>query len=89
MCIRDRHYRLDQIQPRHFEETADLSKVPRNILRQAFKDLVENGLPSIEAVASALPAGFPDRVAAPIINYAKSRITLLKGQFEAGLIGRA
>ena len=86
---RRRHYRLDQIQPRHFEETADLSKVPRNILRQAFKDLVENGLPSIEAVASALPVGFPDRVAAPIIDYAKSRITLLKGQFEAGLIGRA
>lgn len=38
-------------------------------------------------VTEALPAGFPDRVAGPIINHAMNRMVLLTGQFEAGRIG--
>lgn len=85
---RRRHYRLDQIQPRHFEETSDLAKVPPKIQRQAFSDLAAIGLPAIDAVAGALPVGFPDRVAGPIITHARSRMTLLAGQVDAGLISR-
>ncbi|MBA3908576.1 MAG: hypothetical protein C0524_01555 [Rhodobacter sp.] len=47
------------------------------------------GPPAIEAVANALPAGFPDRVAGPVFEHARNRMTLLTGQFDAGQIGRA
>lgn len=85
---RRRHYRLDQIQPRHFEETADLAKVPLEIQRQAFTELVEIGLRAIDAVADALPDEFPDRVAGPIVAHARNRMTLLTDQVDAGLISR-
>jgi serine/threonine-protein kinase HipA len=85
---RRRHYRLDQIQPRHFGETADLAKVPQAIKRQAFTELVEIGPQAIVTVADALPKGFPDRVAGPIIAHAKNRMTLLTDQDDAGLVGR-
>lgn len=86
---RRRHYRLDQIQPRHFEETADLAKVPPEIRRKAFTDLAEMGLRAIDAVADTLPEEFPDRVAGPIIVHAKNRMTLLADQVDAGLVGRS
>jgi serine/threonine-protein kinase HipA len=85
---RRRHYRLDQIQPRHFGETADLAKVPQAIKRQAFSELVEIGPQAIVTVADALPKGFPNRVAGPIIAHAKNRMTLLTDQDDAGLVGR-
>jgi serine/threonine-protein kinase HipA len=83
-----RHYRLDQIQPRHFAETADLARVPPDIRRQAFTDLAEIGPRAIEAVADALPDGFPDRVAGPILSHARNRLALLGDQVDAGLVGR-
>lgn len=83
---RRRHYRLDHIQPRHFEETAALAKVPPEIRRQAFAQLAEIGLPAIDTVADALPSWFPDRVAGPIIAHAKNRMTLLTEQVGTGLL---
>lgn len=85
---RRRHYRLDQIRPRHFEETADLAKVPPEIQRQAFTELVEIGPRAIDAVADALPDEFPDHVAGPVIAHARNRMTLLTDQVDAGLISR-
>jgi len=86
---RRRHYRLDQIRPQHFAETADLARVPPEIRRGAFADLAEAGPAAIDAVAGALPAGFPDRVAGPILEHARNRMTLLTGQAGAGLVDRA
>ncbi|WP_101339551.1 HipA domain-containing protein [Cereibacter azotoformans] len=83
---RRRHYRLDQIRPRHFEETSDRARVPSDIRRRAFVDLVETGLAAFEEVANALPAGFPDRVAGPIIDHARDRMSLLTARCGAGLI---
>ena len=83
-----RHYRLDQILPRHFEETSDTAKVPSVIRRRAFADLAQIGLPAIEAVADALPAGFPDRVAGPILAHARNRMHVLADYIDAGLVGR-
>lgn len=82
---RRRHYRLDQIQPRHFDQTATQARVPADLRRQAFADLAAAGLPAIAQVADALPAGFPDRVAGPILAHAKDRMALLIRQVEAGL----
>jgi len=83
---RRRHYRLDQIQPRHFDETAGRARVPPDIRHEAFADIVTAGVPAIESVADALPNGFPDRVAGPIFEHAKDRMKLLTTQFNAGTI---
>ena len=82
-----RHYRLDQIQPRHFDETAALAKVPPEIRRQAFTELAAVGPAAIAAVTQALPTGFPDRVAGPILAQARNRMVLLGDQVAAGLVG--
>ena len=84
---RRRHYRLDQIQPRHFDETAESAKVPPDIRNRALVDLAALGPTAFDAVAEALPAGFPDRVAGPIIEHARTRMRLLADQVEAGRIG--
>lgn len=86
---RRRHYRLDQIQLRHFRETAELVKVPPEIRRQAFTDLSQIGTWAIDSVAGSLPAAFPDRVAGPILAQARNRMSLLVDQVDAGLLGRS
>ena len=83
---RRRHYRLDQVQPRHFDETADRARVPPDIRRKALKDIAAAGLVAIERVTEELPAGFPDRVGGPILDQARNRIELLTRQLEAGPI---
>lgn len=84
---RRRHFRLDQILPRHFAETADRAKVPPVLQRQAFAELVDKGMAAIERVTDALPPGFPDRVAGPIITHVRSRMSLLLSHFTGGLTG--
>ena len=79
-----RHFRLDQILPRHFDETGGLAKVPPEIRRKAFTDLAQIGEQAIDAVAGALAGNFPDRVAGPIIAQAKSRMRLLADHVDAG-----
>lgn len=67
-----RHYRLDHIQPRHFDETAEAARVPPALRRQAFADLAEAAPGAVETVAARLPANFPARVAEPILTRARA-----------------
>ncbi|MCW1935076.1 HipA domain-containing protein [Pararhodobacter zhoushanensis] len=83
---RRNHYRLDQIQPRHFDQTALRARVASDTRRQAFATIVAAGLPAVERVANALPAGFPERVSGPILEHARNRLALLIRQAEAGQI---
>lgn len=55
----NRHYRLDEIQLRHFFQTGDAAGLSRKLIRNAVEavaDRLDNALRSIEA---ELPAGFP------------------------------
>lgn len=81
-----RHYRLDQIQPRHFAETAERARIPRDIRQRAFAEIAEVGLAAIERIAGALPASFPDRVAGPLLDHALNRTELLVRQMASGLL---
>ena len=82
---RRRHYRLDQIQPRHFDQTAEAARVPAPTRRLAFEEIVAAGLPALERVADSLPGTFPDRVASPILDHARARMALLTAEVGAGL----
>lgn len=75
---RNRHYRLDAIVPRHFDQTAAEARVPLEVRRKAYRDLAEAGEEAFDRTLAALPNSFPERVAAPIAVYGKDRMRLLQ-----------
>lgn len=71
-------YRLDQIVPRHFDETALVSRVPNPVRAAAFQEIASNGSVAFDAVEAALPDDFPERIAAPILSYGRDRLRLVQ-----------
>jgi serine/threonine-protein kinase HipA len=71
------HYRLDQIAPRHFDETADRAGVPLEVRYRAFKDLAAAAPQALERAPGLLPRDFPMEVADQIVTYAADRLSLL------------
>jgi serine/threonine-protein kinase HipA len=70
----NRHYRLDEIQPRHFAQTAAAAKLPDRIVRNAFAQVVEHGARAFDTVEAALPAGFPAALPASVRAAAAPRL---------------
>ncbi|WP_371399012.1 type II toxin-antitoxin system HipA family toxin [Marinovum algicola] len=71
------HYRLDQIVPRHFDETAARAGVPLAVRQRAFKELAAAAPGALERAPDALPANFPADLADQILRYAADRLRLL------------
>ena len=71
------HYRLDQIVPRHFDETAARAGVPLAVRHRAFKELAAAAPGALERAPDALPANFPADLADQILRYAADRLRLL------------
>lgn len=69
MAVGDkRYYRLHQILPRHFVQTAKKAGLPEGIVDEIFANL-EKTIPSaIEKTAKALPKNFPAEVSDPIFE---------------------
>ncbi len=67
---RNRHYVIDEIQPRHFVQTAMGSGVGRAVIDAIFADLATAAPRALDEVASTLPPDFPaqlfDQVASGI-----------------------
>ena len=61
---RKRHYRLNEIQPRHWQSLAQRTGVPA--LWDRMRAMAASAEPALERAARKLPAGFPERVAAKI-----------------------
>ena len=72
------HYRLDQIVPRHFDETAKSAGVPLEVRYRAFTDLAAAAPNALGRALRLLPKGFPVEVAEQIVAYASDRLRLLK-----------
>lgn len=72
------HYRLDQIAPRHFDETAARARVGRPARRQAFEEMAQQAPVALARVSEQLPNGFPSDIAEQIIAYALARLPLLE-----------
>lgn len=70
----NRHYRLDEIQPRHFAQTAAAAKLPDRIVRDAFVQVVEHGARAFDTVEAALPEGFPAALPASVRAAAGPRL---------------
>lgn len=74
---KNKHYAVNDIQPRHFLQTAELAHVGLPLVQSIFDELAETALPKAESVVKGLPAGFPRQLAASILTAIEHRTRLL------------
>lgn len=74
---KNRHYRVHEIQPRHFQQTAKRAGLPEGMAEMAL-DLISASLPdAIEHVCTSLPAGFPADIRDSIAEGALDRLKVI------------
>ncbi|WP_400769809.1 type II toxin-antitoxin system HipA family toxin [Methylosinus sporium] len=74
---KNRHYIVDTIVGRHFEQTAALCGFPVQELALIMAELTETASSTIEVTLSRLPANFPESLAASIVAGATNRLKSL------------
>ncbi len=78
MCIGDgRHYRVDEIHARHFEQTAARAGMPPSLVRQVFEQVAAGFEPALAEVRKQLPGDFPAQLVESIEEGALSRLRRL------------
>ncbi len=77
---KNRHYLVNEILPRHFQQTADTAGVGRKIMASVFADLGANAVRQAESVLAALPYTFPDALVTATLNGFKQRAKLITEQ---------
>ena len=70
----NRHYVVDGIVPRHFEQTAAAEGIPAATLKAIFDELRDNAPSALDQVMQSLPADFPESVTASIANALRRRL---------------
>lgn len=69
MAVGDsKHYRLDTITLRHFEQTGRQAGIRRQVIEEAFADLAKTIPAAISRTEKMLPDGFPEDVSEPIFK---------------------
>ena len=74
---KSRHYKWHQIQARHWVSTAERCRFPKKEIRKIVEEYVEEVGGAVERVRGALPSGFPETVAAPILDGVLERREML------------
>ena len=69
-----RRYRLFDILPRHFLQTAELCGMGESIVQEIFTELLKDSDNAIEKTVAALPKGFPASITDSIIGGYKARL---------------
>ena len=77
-----RHYAVDEIMPRHFEETAALAGIGSSVVISIIKDLAANAQARAECLFDALSPDLPDRLVSSVRLALIGRIRRL-ADFEA------
>ncbi|WP_088348121.1 MULTISPECIES: type II toxin-antitoxin system HipA family toxin [Rhodomicrobium] len=72
-----RHYAIHRIMPRHFAQSAAQAGVAAPILEEIFADLHRLAPKALAKVEQALPADFPEQIAASITGGFKARLERL------------
>lgn len=81
-----RHYRIDQIHPRHFAQTARLADLGDAVIDRAFAQLVQYSPTLFDEVEANLPNGFARTVSGPILSAARLRFEHIR-QYAASRKG--
>lgn len=74
---KNRHYKIADVMPRHFIQTAAAAGVGAPTMRIIFEDLADRAIKQTDAVASSLPPGFPEELVASVRGAMKHRAQLL------------
>lgn len=75
MCVgNNRHYRIDEIHPRHFVQTAETAGIPKGLIKKAFEHIVMCGMNVFDTVSSRLPSDFPESIHTSVRTAALSRL---------------
>lgn len=75
---RRRRYRLDEIMPRHFHQTAEEAGLPRSLVQDAIEDIASRMDTAMATVESELPSGFPQDLHEAVAAGIRSRMPLLE-----------
>lgn len=70
----NRYYRIDQIQLRHFLQTAAAVKLPQSVVKASIAQIAEHGERAFERVTELLPGDFPEVIHASVSSAAKLRL---------------
>ena len=74
----NRHYRVDEVAPRHFLQTADAARIGAPLVREIFAELIEMTPTAIDTVVNALPPGFPAELVTSVIAAVRGRSSSLE-----------
>lgn len=78
MAVGDRrHYRIHQILPRHFVQTAARAGIGGSIIERVFEDLLATTPQALTTVGEELPADFPEELFRSVVNGAEQRLGVL------------
>ena len=69
----NRHYVVHTIVGRHFVQTAKSCGLPDKMVAEVIQELTDTATKSIEQALSALPKGFPEKIAASISSGVRQR----------------
>jgi serine/threonine-protein kinase HipA len=72
----NRHYRLDEIAPRHFLQTAKQCDIPAAVAEGVLDEIADTAPRAMEKALAALPKGFPEPLARSIVTAARQRLKL-------------
>jgi serine/threonine-protein kinase HipA len=73
----NRHYHIDEIQPRHFQQTAQRVGVPEGMAGMALEQISDAFPRALESVCASLPADFPAELRDSIADGALKRLRVI------------
>ena len=62
----NRHYRIDQIQARHFVQTGAKAGLPKTLVHNAIEEIFDTAKIALSKVENKLPAAFPEEIHASV-----------------------
>lgn len=68
------HYKMNDIQGRHFVQTARKAGLPDRIAKEALDEIAGKADKAIQAIEKCLPADFPEEIHVSVIRAMKSRL---------------
>jgi serine/threonine-protein kinase HipA len=74
----NRHYRIDEILPRHFFQTGEKAGLSKSLIRTAIEDIATGMDAAIAALEAALPAGFPLKLHESVKKGIQARMRVLE-----------
>ena len=74
---KNRHYRVNDIVPRHFVYTAKQAGVGESTVNAIFEELQDTSVAALDATCAAMPKGFPEELSKAITEGFCARLRLL------------